>query len=110
MDEDVPLETRVSVPIRLALAGIPSWWVDKMTVHHVYLQRVRRAGKCAARMGAFAIAGGVPVRWGGTSGRNGVATSGRKGGGGGGVGDRRIVSGRVSVSVRVCMLSRWKGV
>ena len=78
MDEDVPLETGVSVPIWLALASVPSWWIDKMTVHHVRLHRVRRAGKCAARIGALGIAGGVPVRWWGATMRKGVTTSRRR--------------------------------
>jgi len=74
MDGDVPLQTWVSVPIWLALAGVPSLRVNEMTVHHVYLHRVCRTGECAARMGALGIAGGVPVRWGCTT-RKSIATT-----------------------------------
>src|SRR5258708_15807100 len=93
---------------------MPPWWIDKMTVHHVYLHRFHRASKCAARTCALAIAGGVPVRWWGTT-RRKAATSGsrrptrraiaERGGGR----MRRVISGRVGVSVGVYMLPRWTG-
>jgi hypothetical protein len=76
MDEDVPLQTRVGVPIWLALAGGPSWGINKMPVHHVYLHRVWRADECTTRIRALAISGGVPVCWGRAT-RKEVATTGR---------------------------------
>lgn len=64
MDEDAPFQARVSVPIRPALAGVPSRWINQMSVHHVYLQRVCRAAECTAGIGAFVMAGSIPVRLG----------------------------------------------
>jgi hypothetical protein len=59
---DVPFQTWVSIPVRLVLAGVPAWWVNQMTVHHVHLDRVCRARECATRICTPALAGGVPMR------------------------------------------------
>jgi len=83
-----------------------------MTVHHVYLQKVRKAGKCAARIRALAVARGVPVPWWGTTKRKSATSGGRRPIAERGGGDRlrrRVISGRVSVSLGVYMLSRWMG-
>jgi hypothetical protein len=75
MDENVPFQARVCVPIRLALASVPSWWVDQMAVCHVHLHRFCRAGECAAGVGAFAVAGCIPVRMGCATRRKGVTAA-----------------------------------